>query len=136
MGEGEDHRLSHRATTRCYIRGHDYKIPMFKRVICTLIFFVGQQAKSNSQFPCEFYSNSNEFKSRSIFESSFKIGCDSVQVINMEVSPNDPIYLLARFHIFLRPLYIYSNLIPISVWMEKIKEKSETLFSFLTGPAR
>jgi hypothetical protein len=53
-------------------------------------------------------------------------------VVNIKVSPNGPIYILAKFHIFMRPLSISFNLFLISALMEKIKGKSEIIF-FLTG---
>jgi hypothetical protein len=70
-----------------------------------------------------------QFKSRSLFEFLFKIGYDLVQLISVEVAPNDVIYLLANFQIFLRSLTIFLELIHFLYVWKSLNKKSET-FSF------
>jgi hypothetical protein len=74
-----------------------------------------------------------QFKSRSVFEFLFKIHWDPVEVVNIKVSPNGPIYLLEKIHIFMRLLSISFNLFLVSALMEKIKGKSELVSYFLSG---
>jgi hypothetical protein len=85
------------------------------------------------QIPKNFLSIQIKFNLSSVFDFSFTFRCDSIQVVNIKVSPNGPIYLMEKFHIFVRPRSISYNLFFVSALMEKIKEKTEIQFSFLTG---
>jgi hypothetical protein len=63
----------------------------------------------------------------------FNIRCNLAQVINMNVAPNGLIYLLAKFHIFLRLLPISPELISFLCYWKKINHNPKIISYFLTG---
>jgi hypothetical protein len=65
--------------------------------------------------------------SRSIFEFLFKLCCDQAQVINMKVAPNNLMYLLETFQIFLRTLAIFPELFLFLCHWKRVNEYSKSI---------
>jgi hypothetical protein len=82
------------------------------------------------KFHLNFIQTQIQFKSRSVFEFSFKICCDLVQVINMKLSPNGPIYLMENFQIFIIIQDIFPDLIFFLCIGKKSKSNSKFYFLF------
>jgi hypothetical protein len=79
--------------------------------------------------------NSNPFKARSIFDFSFKFRCDSIQVVNIKVAPDNLFYHMVKLHIFQRHLAISFDLILFLCKGKMIKSNLKSFFiSYRTGP--